>query len=416
MGLVDAFRSEGDARYPHRPGTGRHLDLPPPLLTSEPGSFAEYTFKVRIPRIVDETIQLNAFPPEIEEALRDLREEIAGRAIRPLLEKAPDRRRWDVLSRPFVGRPWLDVPWYWAEAFFYRRLLEATRYSQPGPLQGIDPFEPKKRLELAPGAGPRDIEEILQTLPSDPQSRFTAFLHASLWGNRRDLSHDVSAALDKMDRIETEDANLLVDDTDRVFQHLFLRREKSVAVIADNAGGELLADLALVDFMLGTGLAAQVILYVKAHPFFVSDATLRDVEAGIMALLTTGGRTMELGHRLREYRHQARLKVHTHWFYTSSLCYPELPHSLHRELSHMTLVILKGDANYRRLLGDAHWSPTAHFSQATAYFPAPLATLRTLKSEIIAGLVPGMAERMAAQDSQWLVNGRRGTIQVNLPG
>jgi hypothetical protein len=416
LGLVDTFRSEGDTRDPHRPGTERRLDLPPPLLTSEPGSFAEYTFKVRIPRIVDETIQLNAFPQQIEEALRDLREEIAGGAIRPLLEKAPDRRRWDILSHPFVGRRWLDVPWYWAEAFFYRRLLEATRYSQPGPLQGIDPFEPKKNSELAPGAAPRDIAEILQTLSADPKSRFTVLLHASLWGNRRDLSHDVSAAPNRVESTETERGNLLVDDTDRVWRHLVRRPPGSVAIIADNAGGELLADLALADFLLESMLATRVILHVKAHPFFVSDAILRDVEAGIMALMTAGGRTMELGHRLQEYRHQARLKIHTHWFYTSSLCYPELPRGLHRELNPTVLAILKGDANYRRLLSDAHWSPTAHFSQATAYFPAPLVTLRTLKSEVIAGLAPGMAERMAAQDSQWLVNGRRGTIQVNLPG
>ncbi|TMI75256.1 MAG: protein-glutamate O-methyltransferase family protein, partial [Bacillati bacterium ANGP1] len=79
------------------------------------------------------------------------------------------------------------------------------------------------------------------------------------------------------------------------------------------------------------------------------------------------------------------------------------------------LVILKGDANYRRLLSDAHWAPTAPFSKVTGYFSAPLVALRTLKAEIIVGLAPGRAERLTAEDREWLVNGRRGVIQARLP-
>jgi len=75
-------------------------------------------------------------------------------------------------------------------------------------------------------------------------------------------------------------------------------------------------------------------------------------------------------------------------------------------------VIVKGDANYRRLLGDAHWPPTTPFAQATAYFPAALVALRTLKGEIIVGLREGEAERLTAEDPAWLVNGQRGVIQA----
>ena len=78
------------------------------------------------------------------------------------------------------------------------------------------------------------------------------------------------------------------------------------------------------------------------------------------------------------------------------------------------LVVVKGDANYRRLLGDAHWPPTASFARATRHFPARLAALRTLKAEIIVGLEPGEAERLRAEDPSWLVNGRRGVVQARL--
>ena len=75
-------------------------------------------------------------------------------------------------------------------------------------------------------------------------------------------------------------------------------------------------------------------------------------------------------------------------------------------------VIVKGDANYRRLLGDAHWDPATPFDRAAAYFPTPLVALRTLKSELIVGLQPGQAARLTALDPEWMTNGRRGVVQA----
>ena len=47
-----------------------------------------------------------------------------------------------------------------------------------------------------------------------------------------------------------------------------------------------------------------------------------------------------------------------------------------------------------------------------AYFPAPFVTLRTLKGEIMVGLQPGQAEALQAEDPDWLIDGRRGVIQL----
>jgi hypothetical protein len=88
-----------------------------------------------------------------------------------------------------------------------------------------------------------------------------------------------------------------------------------------------------------------------------------------------------------------------------------MPGSLAAELARAGLVILKGDVNYRRLLDDAHWPPTARVEEIAAYFPASFVTLRTLKGEIVAGLQPGQAEALAARDPEWLINGKRGMIQ-----
>ena len=258
------------------------------------------------------------------------------------------------------------------------------------------------------------MSAALLALPDDRQARFETLLHASLWGNRTDLSYNVAAQLGDVVRHGDERANLLVDDAGRVWGFLHSQPRRRLVVVADNAGTELLMDLALVDFLLGEGLVEQVCLHLKQQPFFVSDTMPRDVEAGLAALPRGGQAARALGERTREHLERGRLQVFTHWFYVTILFHFQLPDDLRAELAAADLVIFKGDVNYRRLLGDAHWPPTASFAQATAYFPAPLVALRTCKGELIVGLAEGEAERLQAEDPEWMVNGRRGLVQAKL--
>ena len=75
------------------------------------------------------------------------------------------------------------------------------------------------------------------------------------------------------------------------------------------------------------------------------------------------------------------------------------------------LLISKGDANYRRWLGDRHWPFTTPFRQILAYRPAPLLVLRVLKSEIVVGLTARAAGKDGPADPTWMYDGRWGLIQ-----
>jgi hypothetical protein len=388
--------------------------LPPPLRTSEPGSFAQNTVAERLPRILSETIELNTFPPDVLLALQGLRAELTGGPLTGLKEDTPDRQFWNEHSREFIGRSWLDVPWYWAEAFFYRRMLEATRYFQPGPMQHVDPYRPTKLTELVPDFAPRTAATTLRYLPTDVSKRFEILLHWSLWGNRIDLSYKVAVEAGRAGRLEEDRGNLLVDDSGRLWDSVRLKPWRRLALVADNAGTELTMDLALTDFLLVNDLAERISLHLKPQPFFVSDAMPGDVEAALEALARGKPEARALAGRIRNHREQGRLDLLTHWFYTTALFYFQLPDDLRDELSQMDFVILKGDVNYRRLLGDAHWDPTTSFARATAYFPAPLVALRTLKAELVVGLPPGEAERLSRVDPKWMVNGTRGMVQARM--
>ncbi len=383
-------------------------------MTSDPDSFAWRTFKYRIPAIVEEIIALNQFPAEINRGLEELRQEIINGRIRNLQEAAPDAGFWKQVSSPYVGRSWLDVPWYWAEAFFYRRVLEATRYFQAGKWHLFDPYAAKKETEWQPEAAPALVAATLEHLPFDEYACFATLLHHSLWGNRVDLSYNVAGDLTRALRLEEEHANLLIDDTPRIWEYLTQRPRDTLILITDNAGTELLMDLALVDFLLSRYRVRQVVMHLKPQPFFVSDAMIADVRAGLEALCHGNERTKALRLRLLEYLGSGRLVLTTHWFYASSLFYFEAPEDLRAQLAVADLVILKGDVNYRRVLGDAHWPFSTPFEHITAYFPAPFANLRTLKGELIVGISEEYAEQLSQIDPDWLTNGRRGVIQARL--
>lgn len=387
-------------------------ELPPKLTTSEPGSFARRTTVKRKPQIVSQVIEGNDYPPCIVRSLEELREEVVSGPVRPLSERVPDVAFWNRHVDAYRGGTWLDVPWYFAEAYFYRRLLEAVHYLQPGPWRERDPFGDQKRRqeELA-------LERLTESWrwfsDLEPIEACEALLRASLLGNRADLSNPsmlVRAGEELTPGQERHD--ILIDHTDDV-RALLMRGLQRVDFVSDNVGLDLSLDLALADFLLTHDWVREIVFHLKDRPFFVSDAMPRDVQFGLFMLKTTSEKAVrEKGMRLRGYLSTGRLILKDDPFWTSCLMLRQLPPSLKADLSRSSLVVLKGDANYRRLLGDRHWPYTTRMEEVTGYFPAPFLVLRALKSETMIGLEPGEAEAIAAEDPDWLVNGKRGVIQL----
>ncbi len=369
---------------------------PPPVRTDESNWFGNDTMRRRAPAIVDEILLLNPdYPPQIQDALKKLRDDLIHDApIGRLKLPAPDYDEWLSASAPYQNDTWLNTVWFYAENRFYRQIIEAVRWWET--LR--DPFAPKKALEMNSDS----LWELLgQALEADVERR----LHLALWGNRIDLSYEI--AVGRGAHADADD--LLVDDTEKILNHLHQGRGV-IHLVADNYGTEFAMDAALIDELLKT---YRVVLHVKQHPVFVSDVIVADVW-DFLRRLDEKPPFAAFGRRLRRAFETGRLSLAPDLFWNSPRFLWEMPFRLQKTFEQAALVIFKGDANHRRMIGDTIWPEGIAFEEVVSYFPAPLVTLRTLKSDPTAGFPVGAYARLDAIDKNWRVNGQRGVIQSRL--
>jgi len=398
-------------------------EIPEPLRGEEKGTWAYHTIVNRLPEIAQWAIDRNDFQPDIQGRINALIEDIPLGMVRDMDDpSAPDVQDWESYIAPYLGRNWLQVPWFFAEHYFYRRILEATGYFQPGIGYQVDPFLPIKNEGILVSQGRvADLAYHLNSWLSMERrdlNTLVRMLHLNLWGNQADLSLWPADQDEKPDHANESDArmHLLVDDAAEVGAYLFDLPPGTarVDVIVDNAGYELISDLALVDYLLGTSIAFQIRLHIKAHPTFVSDAIAVDVFETVKTLEESQNLDVKrFGERLRSHLTNGRLLVREDFFWNSPLVFWEQPDAIREELSQVDLVLTKGDANYRRLMGDRNWDFTTAFSDVVDYFPTALLALRTFKAEVAVGLTRGQIAVLDQKDPSWLTDGRWGVIQYH---
>lgn len=433
------------------------MPLPHPHepLRGSDGGFTRDSIVRRLPDIVAGIMSANpGLPARTVEALRALEADM--RADAPLRRIAPDapvdENAWDPAwyeSYLASGATWLSAPWFLVETWAYRQIADVMATTAGG----LDPFIPQKKQALqvalpaflstvaplyaaAVNAGSTSLAEALQAL-----------LLRALWGNRADLSLSAGHVEVHGDR-ENDGAFLLANHSISAVKALLGSPpapasapppadadavSDTLVYAVDNTGLELLCDLALIDACLTVcpGLS-RVCLHVKPHPTFVSDVCLPvegDLRSHIQALqglkeshpghphAATG---VTLGASLDAHLAAGRLVVSSHPFYCSPLPWWEAPEELWAQYGAARAVVIKGDAQYRRLLGDAHWPHTTPWGAATAYWSvsAPpssqrrtLIALRTAKAGVLAGAeADQVAAATARAPSDWMTSGEYGLV------
>ena len=295
------------------------LPIPDPIYSDVPGTWAYDTMSRRVDEeILQRTYEDNKETWETEEfasifqRFQDLRTELQNAATTNLAlppvppEGCSDLRKtewneWKQILDPFVSKDdtWLTAPWMVTEFYVYRKLLidvigywdEFDRFAGDGKTKNpgylYDPFAKQKRagLESSVASAESVLAKINNLVDADAIDQGTKLATSiALWGNKMDLSlwpadtktatKDIfSAILDKAQE------GLLHDDSDRLVGYVEKLRAKgggNIDIIVDNAGFELITDLALGQYLVESGIAKCVTFQLKSHPTFVSDALEKD--------------------------------------------------------------------------------------------------------------------------------------------
>jgi uncharacterized protein with ATP-grasp and redox domains len=378
------------------------LSLPqfPGALRGADGGFTQASLITRLPMILEETLSSSRAPLSLVAAVRDL---LITPLSQGLLLHAPENDS-EGLWRPGAD----DSPrdWFWQEVSCYEHLKRM--YAEHGIV--TDPFAEQKAQALK-AAEASFVATVGPRADDSPDLHYA--LSLSLWGNRGDLSLSggkVLASAAEAGNVSDAGA-LLIDDRNEAAEALN-QPNSNVAIILDNVGSELLADLFLSDTLLRGGVKS-VTLHAKASPTFVSDATVTDVWAHVGWLES---RIPSLSRRLRSFADAGLFNVTTHPFWTTARAGWEMTDDLRLLLSSATLAIFKGDANYRRLLGDRHWPhETSFYLVVGSYAPCPILALRTCKAGVVVGVSPELEQRARKTPfgggDDWLVTGYFGLMQ-----
>lgn len=376
---------------------------PAPIIVRE-NDFAVHTMSERWPDMLTNVIESNEYPPLIRTELEQLRGDLEhGKRIQPLRYPNGDDAVWQAAyadqQQRFDPLTWYNCEWFFAETYLYRQIAEITRWYE----LGHDPFAPQKQQELDSERFSDYLHSILHP-HGDFATQFSALLKASLWGNRVDLSHSSSR-----DDAPVQGEELVIDARSEVAALLEGRGAGTIHLLADNAGTEFAADLVLLDWLLGQGYRA--VIHIKAYPLFISDVLANDFWDTLWAFEQLGGDAAALERRLNQAWDEERLRLQPHPFWNSPLFLWDMPSMLRDQLNAADLIILKGDANYRRALGDTIWPVDLPIRAVIDYLDAPLVALRALKSDLLVGLSAEKAAALDQADSEWRTNGKRGMVQ-----
>ena len=208
---------------------------------------------------------------------------------------------------------------------------------------------------------------------------------------------------------------------EKFFGFLFIQESNSngsvqLDIVLDNAGFELFTDLCLAEFLISSGFVQRVVFHPKSFPWFVSDVTQIDIDWTLDQLEASKDESLARLGKLWKGRYADKsFSVFHHNFWTLPYDYVQMQveaPDLYKELGKSSLILFKGDLNYRKLTRDRKWNPTTSFETALDQFqPAPLCALRTLKCDLVVGLKAGQSEEAKRQSEKWMLTGDYGVVQ-----
>lgn len=356
---------------------------------------------------------------------------------------------------------YFDSPWLLVECYLYRKIKEAAL--QTNHLKVFDPFVEQKQAACRSSLAQMivvanhllGIEKVIHdsanhSHPSE-RSEFNLFIQLALWANKSDLSiscmsadkvqqqkiasHDIREALENMQ------SNILCDNSSDLWFKVQSLKDKIKAgykdnsltcidLVTDNSGYEVYIDLCLLHLFVLLFCGQEINeslkfrIHVKRMPWFVSDTLRQDIRSLINFMTGTDQDVslQTIGHKWQMFLDSNSWQIHEHKFWTLPHDFSEMPlvaPDLYRSLKESSLILFKGDLNYRKLTGDRKWHILTPFRVALRQFsPAPLVALRTAKADTVVGIEDvNIFARINNNElpRDWMISGDYGFIQYMNP-
>ncbi|KAI4715634.1 DUF89-domain-containing protein [Aureobasidium sp. EXF-10727] len=430
--------------------------------TSTEGSMAQQTAITRWPNIIQgmiddvEKTAATVGPSQdsaktIVQSLSKMKNEIeTNQALRPLdAAYGRDIMGFNTLLAEGRDYTWHASPWLYAECYMYRRVATIFAASSQPFWKGYDVFKRQKDETFAKSRNA--VEELAAryinvidktefasspTWTEEQKLLFHEMTQVALWGNATDLSLLSNLSLDQIQGLQGADAilqsrkNIVDDDTEDVWRYLASNpsADRRIDIVLDNAGFEFFTDVVYAAYLLRSGIAQCIKFHVKDMPWFVSDVTPDDVDSLFQHLenhvIFPDRRYLDpLVRQLHEYFETGKMSIRQHPFWTTGYSFHAMESEgagIFKSLSCSSLVIFKGDLNYRKLTRDGLWPHTTSFAEAIGPLGkgsgVKVLALRTNKADVCVGLES--REQIArleqeAPGSAWVRNGKYAVISFS---
>ena len=381
---ISKFRGAADS------GMVSFLEYPSSVLTGMNNRFAFDTISDRVPSIVTRVIDAvyRSCPPSSEkkEAIKNLGnlkfEMQTNKSLHFIANSAfPDEynNEYESMLEYWKTRnmyTWFSIPMLLAECYVYHLIQIYVPC-------GFDCFAEEKQSHFH-----KSKRENLVSLLSETNLENISL--NCLWANQADLSLHKSGC-----HQNGVDENLLLNNFPS-----FDFRNKTVHIVLDNSGIELLADLVLARYLARK--ECKVVLHFKQYPWFVSDCTIADLE-----FLQTELTEFSEGRALNDFiNSSSNIFVESSLVWNSPLPIRHLNRPMYSRFVESDLVIFKGDLNYRKLLFDTHGLAHTNVSEACGNLKFDCLAIRTLKCDTLVGV--NVKKKL---EDDWMHSGKYGIIQ-----
>lgn len=215
-----------------------------------------------------------------------------------------------------------------------------------------------------------------------------------------------------------------------------IKEETEINYLVDNSGVEFFADLTFAYVLLQMQSINNVILHINKLPVFVSDVIESDYEhmMGLVEKIVNNidNKNKEISEtkqnaddnntqpgygkalkKIQDLVKEEKIKIVSNFIWNMPTPYKELRKKDDRDVFSKpnSILIIKGDLNYRRLVEDKNWKYNKKIENFTQYIECPTLVVRSIKSNLVLDFKESEYNKLQKTDKYWKENGEYGVIR-----